>query len=94
VIALLHDELPVASVRLVDARSLASALGVDRGWVYAHAAELKAIRLGTGRGRLRFDLDEVRRVLQTTGPPRPASRRETSRRTVLSAGGELLPIDA
>lgn len=49
--------------RYVDAAELARTLGVDREWVYAHAAELGAIRLGRPQGRLRFDLEHVRRVL-------------------------------
>jgi hypothetical protein len=43
--------------RLVDARELADVLGVDRDWIYAHADQLGAVRLGKGpRPRLRFDL--------------------------------------
>lgn len=52
-----------APVRYVDAAALARVLGVEREWVYAHASELGAIRLGGPHGRLRFDLDHVRRVL-------------------------------
>jgi hypothetical protein len=44
--------------RLVDAGTIAVALGVSRAWVYAHSGELGATRLGEGsRPRLRFDLD-------------------------------------
>lgn len=50
--------------RLVSAAELALTLGVTRGYVYAHADELGAERLGAGpRARLRFDLDRARRVL-------------------------------
>lgn len=46
---------------LVDAATLADALGTSRDFVYAHAAELGAKRIGNGsRGRLRFDLDRAR----------------------------------
>jgi hypothetical protein len=90
VLILLRDELPASSARLVDARALALALGVDRSWVYAHAAELHAIRLGGGKGRLRFDLDEVQRCLNGNGCAR---RRPPRRRSVMDAGGELLPIE-
>lgn len=41
--------------RYVDAATLAHDLSVERDWVYAHAPELGAIRLGGPRGRLRFD---------------------------------------
>ena len=40
---------------------------VDRSWVYAHAAELGALRLGDGpKPRLRFDPERVRRALSAT----------------------------
>jgi hypothetical protein len=38
--------------------------GVTRNWVYAHAEDLGALRIGAGRRpRLRFDPDRVRRAL-------------------------------
>jgi len=43
--------------QLLDATQLARHLGVTRTWVYEHAHQLGAIRLGTGtKARLRFDL--------------------------------------
>lgn len=49
---------------LVDAAALAGALGVDRSYVYAHAAELGAVRLGGGsKPRLRFDLEAAREAM-------------------------------
>jgi hypothetical protein len=51
--------------RYVDAAALARTLGVERSWVYAHADELGAVRLGGPGGRLRFDLEDVRRRLPT-----------------------------
>jgi hypothetical protein len=49
-----------AARRIVDARGVAETYGVSRDFVYAHADELGAIRLGSGpRARLRFDLVEV-----------------------------------
>ena len=51
----------------VDAQHLAGELGVDRGWVYANAERLGAIRLGTGpRARLRFDVERARKALTPT----------------------------
>jgi hypothetical protein len=45
---------------LVDAASVAEHLGVSRDYVYEHADDLGARRLGSGpRARLRFDLAEV-----------------------------------
>lgn len=50
--------------RLVDAATLADALGVDRSYVYAHAGELGAVRLGDGsKPRLRFDLEAAREAM-------------------------------
>ncbi len=45
---------------LVDAGELARRLKVERSWVYEHAVELGAIRLGGGpRPRLRFDVEAI-----------------------------------
>jgi hypothetical protein len=52
-----YSGIAAPSVRLVDAATVAQMFGVERDWVYAHAAELGAIRLGGERGRLRFDLE-------------------------------------
>lgn len=59
---------PVGTRRYVDAARLAEVLGVERQWVYEHSAQLGAIRLGGPRGRLRFDLEHVRRVLGDDAP--------------------------
>ena len=57
VVELLEDQTPGESAaRLADAAAVAEKLGVDRGWVYAHAGHLGAIRLGGPHGRLRFDM--------------------------------------
>lgn len=77
-----------ALARLLDAEQLAKHLGLNRAWVYQHAAELGALRIGDGpRARLRFDLQTVTarlamiesagvaptmRVTQLTAPPRHA----------------------
>jgi hypothetical protein len=50
---------------LVDARELAVDLGVSTDYVYAHARELGAMRLGSGpKARIRFDLDRARHALE------------------------------
>lgn len=55
-----------ATFGLVDARELAEELGVSTDYVYAHAVELGAMRLGSGpRARIRFDLDRARQALET-----------------------------
>jgi hypothetical protein len=46
----------ITGVELVDAAELARRLGIERSWVYTHAIELGAVKLGSGRRpRLRFD---------------------------------------
>ena len=58
---------------LVDAAELARRLGIERSWVYTHAIELGAVKLGAGRKpRLRFDPQVAIRVLHRTGE-RPAA---------------------
>lgn len=75
---LLQEQRPV---RYVDAAHLARVLGVERDWVYAHARQLGAIRLGGTRRRLRFDLHHA---TSTLAPARAApvyEGRQRSRRT-------------
>ena len=74
---------------LIDAAEIARRFGVSRDYIYAHAVELGAIRMGTGpKARLRFDLA---RVVDALSPqPHPASSRppRAQRRPPV----ELLPI--
>jgi hypothetical protein len=86
---------------LLDAAGLAQRLGVNRDWVYAHAAELGAIVLGHGpRARLRFDPDVAiqmltarTRVAASEDPSPAPSRRPPRRRRDSSTGGvPLLPV--
>lgn len=58
-----EEEAEERPARLVDAATLARELGVEREWVYAHAEQLGAVRLGGPNGRLRFDRHEVGRRL-------------------------------
>jgi hypothetical protein len=87
------------SRELVDAAELARQLGIERSWVYSHAIELGAVKLGGGaKPRLRFDPEVAARVLQRVGdglaadPPARSGKRagQPPRR----AGSEvpLLPI--
>jgi hypothetical protein len=77
---------------LIDAVAVARRLGISRATVYANAAQLGAIRLGTGkRARLRFDPARL--------PSRPPEKTTTapSRRRRRGSGSpgsdvELLPI--
>ncbi len=65
VVELLDErERPAVSGGLVDAETLAGALGVDRTFVYRHRDRLGAIRLGDGpRAPLRFDLEAAKRAM-------------------------------
>lgn len=57
VLAILAAQPTAAAGQTVDATTLATHLGVTRGFVYEHAQQLGGVRLGNGpRPRLRFDL--------------------------------------
>ena len=74
---------------LLTAAEVAAAFNVTRGWVYAHADELGAIRLGDGpRPRLRFDPAVVTQRFQQRRGRLSASPPSTH----LGAGASLLPI--
>lgn len=100
VVALLHTERRCVS--LVDAATLADALGVSRDCVYAHAAELGGRRIGTGpRGRLRFSLDQAleawtsrsaSKESQTPQTPVTADSSPRRHRQRLGSAHQLLPI--
>lgn len=86
-----------AQIELVDAAELAGRLGVERSWVYTHAIELGAIRLGDGsRPRLRFDpqlaIARIRARAERDPNQGPARRRPRSRRPAGEGGPRLLPI--
>jgi hypothetical protein len=98
-VAALLDTRPVVPA-LVDAATIAEQLGVDRTYVYEHATELGAKRLGRGpKAPLRFDpADVMRRVEEWSASPAPDERRAASqsrRRSTTPArtrDRELLPI--
>jgi hypothetical protein len=74
---------------MLTAAHVAARFNVDRGWVYAHAAELGVVRLGEGpRARLRFDPAVVAQRLAA------APGRVSASRTYLpvTADVPLLPI--
>lgn len=86
---------------LVDARTVAVALGTSSEWVRAHADELGVVRLGDGpRPRLRFDLDQARAawaarsLSERSQAPDPAPEAGARRRRSSATGTnvELLPI--
>lgn len=92
VLALVRAELEPDHDRLVDAKELAQLLGVKRDWVYAHANDLHAVRLGGPNGRLRFDLARVLEE-QNGGRPTRRPRRTRNTRVTQRKGANLLPID-
>jgi predicted DNA-binding transcriptional regulator AlpA len=88
---------------LLDASEAAARLGVGRAWVYRHAAELGAVKLGDGRrARLRFDAESLSELATARvenrdssaplAPRRRPSRRSPGGRT--ARGNPLLPIPA
>jgi hypothetical protein len=65
-----QHELP----ELLTAAEVSAWWGVHRGWVYEHASELGAIRIGSGRRpTLRFDPEQITRRLA-----RPPTRGDRS----------------
>lgn len=76
---------------LLTVAETAAVLRVGRSWVYEHAAELGAVKLGTGQtAPLRIPRDGVQRIV--CAPPPRQERRPVSARRVReaeSAKGEL-----
>jgi len=59
--------------QLLDPKALAVALNVSIDYVYAHAADLGAMRLGDGpKARLRFDLQTAQIAMRARKQPPPA----------------------
>jgi hypothetical protein len=89
-----------SSERLLTPKQLSAKLGVSRGYVYEHSAELGAMRLGAGpRARLRFDLEDVlQRISCLSGSesiapdPAPVAETRRGRRRRSGTNVELLPI--
>lgn len=87
---LLRDRLPepanpAGPVRLVDAATLARTLGVRRDWVYAHAKDLGAVRLGGPHGRLRFATSTRHSEPAPVRRNPPVRRRRRSRHAVIDS---------
>lgn len=80
------------SVQFIDAAEVAHRFGVSRDWVYEHAEELAAVRVGKGsRPRLRFDVKKVRERFGSLAGSREPQREN---RSAVRRGSdvELLPI--
>lgn len=66
VVELLRFEGGAAPAGLLTAAQVAERFSVDRSWIYSHADELGAMRLGEGRKpRLRFDAERVAAALRS-----------------------------
>jgi hypothetical protein len=94
IVELLREQRNDGEPRFVDAATVSRKLGVDRDWVYAHSAELGGVRLGGEHGRLRFDLDAIRRQLAIPAPkraPKPTRARPRKPRRRGCSGVDLLP---
>jgi hypothetical protein len=81
---------------LVDAHEIARRTGRSRWWVYEHAGELGAVRLGAGsRPRLGFWPARVEAYLKTAADlrapvPQPSRARPKRRHPASDSGAELL----
>jgi len=95
-------ELLGSNPTLLDAAAVAQRLGRSREWVYRHADELGAVRLGDGdRPRLGFTPEKVAEYVDACKSSRrtpTGSNRTTVRRTrattgkVNGQGADLLPV--
>lgn len=83
---------------LVDAAELARRFGIERSWVYSHAIELGAVKLGGGpKPRLRFDPEIAARALRKVGevtadPPARSGKRAGQPQSHGRSEVRLLPI--
>jgi hypothetical protein len=84
---------------LIDAGEVARIVGKTRAWVYDHAGELGAVRLGTGpKPRLGFYPARVHEHLESVAspppipPPTPAAPRRAPRDGYTAAGAKLLAV--
>lgn len=86
---------PKPTIGLADADEVAEILGMSRSWVYRHANELGAIRVGTGRrARLRFDRERVRVIAEQFNADATGSTQGPAPSATIDApppGVELLP---
>lgn len=83
---------PAASATLTAAK-VAERFGVSREFVYEHADELGAIRLGDGeRPRLRFDAHRVYEALAARPAPTAQPAKASPRRRQPPSEVPLLPI--
>ena len=88
---------PSPSARILKVTEVARLLGRGAPWVYEHAAELGAIRMGSGpRARIGFDLSTIeqwKREHQIVPPQTRKPPRRRPRRSALPSGGNLIPYE-
>ena len=85
VVELQRGEPSSTDADLLTADEVARRLGVTRGWVYDHAAELGRVKLGDGpRARLRFPAAAIAERLEGA----PASARADDRSERPAPGGQ------
>jgi predicted DNA-binding transcriptional regulator AlpA len=89
-----HPIEPREPDALIDAGELARRTGVSRTWIYQHARELGAIRLGGGpNARLRFDPSTIDFALAAQQQPaKQQAPKARPRRSASAADVPLLPI--
>lgn len=76
--------------RLMTAAEVARWWGIERSWVYAHAEELGARKIGIGeRPRLRFDPEEVSERIAALGSSQTGSGRASTAIAADSRGRSL-----
>lgn len=88
---------PSPSVRILKVAEVARLLGRSAAWVYEHAAELGAIRMGNGpKARIGFDLSTIeqwKREHQVAPPQTRKPPRRRARRSAASSGSNLIPYE-
>ncbi len=96
VVELQAERIPLGAPALVDATALAHAIGMSRAYVYEHADELGAVKVGDGKKpRLRFNMGVALAAFSAlTDKPEAAEQpvRHKPRRIRPTASAPLLPI--
>jgi predicted DNA-binding transcriptional regulator AlpA len=88
---------PSPSARVLKVREVSRLLGRSAPWVYEHATELGAIRMGNGpKARIGFDIatiDQWKRDHQLAPPEAHKPAQHRSRRSAIPTGGNLIPYE-
>jgi hypothetical protein len=82
---------PTVGIGLVGVDEVVARFGISRSYVYEHADELGAIRLGDGpKARLRFDVERVDEALGRSRRTRPTAPSPQPAMVGLPAGVKLI----